>query len=432
MKEEFLHYLWRLRRFNQKDLKTVEGLPIEILSVGTHNHDSGPDFLDARIKIGDTLWAGNVEIHINATDWNAHAHQKDPAYENVILHVVYEEDQPVYYKNRERIPCFELRKRIDSRVFKMYEKLQHNEYWIPCQHQFHNAPEITKKLWMDRLLVERLEQRCEKISVLLKANKHNWEETFYQCLASGFGLKVNTEPFEQLGRALPLLTLLKHKSQLFQIEALLFGQAGFLAFDFKEEYPNKLKKEFAFLQEKYELKPMAAFSWKFLRMRPANFPSIRIAQFAMLIFQSTHLFSKILAASDIAEIENALAVKVSPYWESHYVFDKEAKQKRKKSLGKRTIHLLIINIIAPIIFLYGKEKANDKYKDKAFQLLESLKPETNKIINKWGELGLKPDSAYQTQALLQLKNKHCDAQKCLSCPIGNAILNKSNPTPSKS
>lgn len=422
MKEEFLHYLWRLRRFNPKDLHTTEGRPIEILSQGIHNHDSGPDFTNARIKIGDTTWAGNVEIHINASDWNIHAHQKNRAYDNVILHVVYEEDKPVHHINGQRIPCLELRKRIPRRVFKMYEKLQYFNAWIPCEHLLHNIKEITVKLYMDRLLVERLENRCDKFSKLLLLNKNDWEETFYQALASGFGLKVNSESFEQLSRSLPLKMLAKHRNSLFQIEALLFGQAGLLEFDFLDDYPLKLKKEYNFLREKYNLIPMKATNWKFLRMRPANFPTIRIAQFAMLIFQTSNLFSKISAAADILEIENALTIKTSPYWESHYVFDKPAIKKRKKNLGKPAIHLIIINIIAPLLFLYGKQKANDKFKNKAFQLLESIKPEDNKIIKNWKKLGITPRSAYQSQALIQLKNEHCDNQKCLSCPMGAAIL----------
>ncbi|MCB0653536.1 MAG: DUF2851 family protein [Saprospiraceae bacterium] len=422
MKEEFLHYLWRLRRFDLKEMKTTEGESISIISTGILNHDGGPDFMDARIRIGDTLWAGNVEIHINASDWSLHSHQKNRAYDNVILHVVYEEDRPVFHPTGERIPCLELRRRIKPRVFKMYEKLMSSEKWIPCQFHFHEAPEITRKLWLDRLMVERLENRYETIAAILESNKNNWEETFYQCLAHGFGLKVNTEPFEQLARNLPLLTLSKHRSQLFQIEALLFGQAGFLGFDFAEDYPNKLKKEYSFLKEKYDLTPMSSASWKFLRMRPANFPSIRIAQLAMLIFQTTHLFSKIMAASKVEEIENALTVYTSSYWESHYVFDKPTEMKRRKGLGKPAIQLIIINIIAPLLFLYGKQKADEKYKEKAFKLLEQIKPEQNKIIRQWQELGMKPESAYQTQALLQLKNKYCDAKRCADCAIGNAIF----------
>jgi hypothetical protein len=422
MKEEFLYYLWRLRRFDLKDLKTTEGIPIQIQSVGTLNDHGGPDFFDARIKIGETFWAGSVEIHINASDWNLHGHQHDRAYDNVILHVVYEEDRPVYYANGERIPCLELRRRIVPRVLTMYEKFMHSEKWIPCAYHFCEVPEITRKLWLDRLLVERLEQRCQSMALLLEATKFNWEETFYQCLASGFGLKANAEQFERLSRSLPLVTLGRHRTQLFQIEALFFGQAGLLEYDFKDDYPNKLKKEYLFLKQKYQLTPMESVTWKFLRMRPANFPTIRLAQFAMLIFQTSHLLSKILSAVNIHEIENALAVHTSTYWDTHYVFDKLSDLKRRKTLGKSSIHLMIINIVVPFLFLYGQQKSDDKYKAKAFQLLGALGPEKNKIIRGWKKLGITPDSAYETQALIQLKTKHCDLKKCVSCAIGNSIF----------
>ena len=297
----------------------------------------------------------------------------------------------------------------------------HNEYWIPCQHLFHKASKITRNLWLDRLLVERLESKTDEINRCLELNLHNWEETFYQFLARNFGVKVNAEPFEQLAKSIPLLTLSKHKSSLFQLEALLFGQAGLLEKAFQEEYPKKLQKEYHFLKQKHNLTPIKAESWKLMRLRPANFPTIRIAQFATLIYQSVHLFSKILAAKNVKEIENMFEIKISNYWQTHYVFDKVS-IKRNKSFGKGAIHLLIINTIAPFLFLYGKAKDNDKFKEKALALLEELKPEQNHIIEEWKNLGLVPESAYQTQALLQLKNNYCNAKRCLECAIGNVVM----------
>lgn len=280
---------------------------------------------------------------------------------------------------------------------------------------------MTKMLWLDRLLVERLERKTAYVEELLEKNKNNWEETFYQIIARNFGFKTNAEPFEQLARSLPLITLAKHKNNLMQIEALLFGQAGLLEKDFEDEYPNKLKKEYLFLQKKHSLNPVQNESWKFLRMRPASFPTIRIAQFAQLIFSSVHLFSKILVAKNVEELEHLFDLKLSNYWQTHYVFDK-ASVKRNKKLGKSAIHLLVINTIAPFLFLYGKRKDNEDYKEKAFQLLEEIKPEKNSIITKWKALGMEPESAYQTQALLQLKNEYCTKKRCLECAVGNAIL----------
>ncbi|MFK7806595.1 MAG: DUF2851 family protein [Saprospiraceae bacterium] len=421
MKEHFLHYLWRMKRFDTNNLITTEGERITIQNAGEHNLHAGPDFLNARIYIGDTLWAGHVEIHVKSSEWRKHKHQFDKAYDNVILHVVLEDDEPVCRQNGERIPCLELRKRIPVKMHSRYQKMIHNEHWIPCQFQFHSVGEIIKNLWLDRMLVERLEKKTTDITHVLKNNKNDWETTLYYFLARSFGTKVNAEPFELLARQTPHSIIAKHKSNLFQIEALLFGQAGFLQEDFKDDYPKKLKKEYQFLQKKYNLIPLKKESFRFLRMRPANFPSIRIAQFAVLLFQSNHFFSKILAAENIQQIENMFRIKLSPYWTNHYRFDKESARKTKP-LGKASIHLFIINTVAPFLFLYGKHKDESRYKDRALKLLEELPAEHNNIITEWKNLGIKTESAYQTQALLQLKNEYCQKQKCLQCAIGNRIL----------
>jgi len=421
MREDFLHYLWRMKRLDFSDLHTTEGEQLQIIQVGRHNQHAGPDFLEARIKVGTTTWAGNVEMHVQSSEWIDHQHHKDKTYDNVVLHVVLEEDQAIFRHNGERIPCLELRKRIPAHLSKNYLRLQHNEYWIPCQHQFHQVNEMTRNLWLDRLLVERLEQKTVYIAERLKHNVNNWEDTFYQILARNFGVKVNAEPFELLAISTPHKLYAKHKNQLFQIEALLFGQSGLLEDDFEDAYPTALKKEYAFLRGKYNLTPIKKESWRFLRMRPANFPTIRIAQFANLTYQSLHLFSKILEVETLADIEALFQVKLSDYWHTHYVFDKEASI-RPKTLGKSTIHLLVINTIVPCLFLYGMERGLDSYKDRALALLEQLKPEKNNIIRQWEHLGVQPESAYQTQALLQLKNVYCSERRCLECAVGNAIL----------
>lgn len=421
--EDFLYFLWRFKRFDFNDLRTTTGEAITLIALGEYNTHAGPDFLNAKIKIGDTLWAGNVEMHLFASDWLKHKHQEDAAYENVILHVVYEADEVIKYKDGTAIPALELRKRIPSNLLSQYLKLLHNEYWIPCQHQFHNVSDFTKSLWYDRLLIERLEEKTKAIKMALDRNTGDWEETFYQFMARNFGLKVNAEPFEHLARSLPHITLAKHKNSLFQLEALLFGQAGLLSEEFDDDYPNQLKKEYQFLKTKHQLTPIPVASWRFLRLRPANFPTIRLAQFATLVYQSTHLFSKILKINTFKEIEELLKVQLSDYWLTHYTFDSES-DKRNKSLGKTTIRLIIINTIVPFLFLYGKETANDDYKDKALQLLEELPAEKNSIINKWKDLGVVSSSAYHTQALLQLKNVYCSKSRCLECSVGNALLKK--------
>ena len=421
MKEDFLHYLWRLRRFDSNNLQTTQGETIEIQKVGDHNIHAGPDFTNARIRIGDTLWAGNVEIHLLASEWLKHHHQENKAYDNVILHVVLEEDSPVYRNNGERIPCLELKKRIPSKLTNIYQKLLHNEHWIPCQHHFYEVSNLTKNLWLNRLLVERLEQKTEAIIQTLQLNKSDWAETFYQFLARNFGVKVNAIPFELLAKSIPILTLAKHSNNLIQIEALLFGQAGFLAQDFNDSYPQQLKKEYLFLQKKYQLQPIKKELWKLLRLRPANFPTIRIAQFATLFYQSKALFSKILEAEGVKDLEQLFQVKLSNYWQTHYVFDKKSKS-RNKSLGQDTVHLIIINTIVPFLFAYSRHQSNDNYQDKALYILDNLPLEKNSIISQWKLLGLEINTAYQSQALLQLKNEYCNEKRCLECAIGNKIL----------
>ncbi|MEL6718907.1 MAG: DUF2851 family protein [Bacteroidota bacterium] len=421
IKEDLLHYIWRTKRFEISSLQTTTGESIEIQDFGKHNPNAGPDFLNAKVKIGDTLWAGNVEMHINSSDWIKHQHNKDRAYDNVILHVVLEEDLTIYRGTGEVIPCLELRKKIPLRLANTYQKLKHNEHWIPCQHHFYEVNDMTKNMWLDRMMVERLELKTKMIELELARNNNDWEETFYWFLARNFGVKVNAEPFEWLAKSLPLKILAKHKNNLHQVEALLFGQAGLLNESLKDEYPQSLLKEYEFLKQKHRLQPIAGVSWKFMRLRPANFPTIRIAQFATLIHQSIHLFSKILEADTIEQIEQLFRVKLSDYWSTHYVFDKISTE-RNKSLGRSTIHLLIINTIAPFLFFYGSQRGVKEQCDKALRLLDQLPPESNTIISGWKQLGMLPRSAYDTQALIQLKNNFCNANACLDCAIGNAIL----------
>ena len=426
MREDFLHYVWRMKRLRLDHIHTSQGENLQIIDFGRHNSHAGPDFLEAKIQVGDTLWAGNIEIHVLSSEWLKHRHQEDKAYDNVILHVVLEEDQAIFRDSGERIPCLELKTRILPNFLNNYQELIHNTYWIPCQHQFHSVREMTKQLWLDRLMIERLEQKTLYVQERLTQNLNNWEDTFYQVLAKTFGLKVNAAPFELVALNTPHNLFAKHKDQLFQIEALLFGQAGLLDQPFEDTYPNALKKEYQFLKGKYQLTTIKKESWRFLRMRPANFPTIRLAQFATLTYQSLHLFSKILEVQTLKDIEALLKVELSHYWTTHYVFDKESAI-RNKTLGKSTIDLIVINCIAPCLFLYGLQRGLDSYKEKALSLLEELKPEKNKIITQWERLGMAPTSAYETQALLQLKNEYCGKQRCLECAVGDRILSQPGP-----
>ena len=423
MKEELLHYVWRMRLFTPTALYTTSGQAVTILQTGEYNTDAGPDFLNAKVKIEDTLWVGNIEMHIATSDWLKHKHSEDRAYDNVILHVVYEEDIPIYRPDGQALPCLELKRCISPRLKAHYLRLIHNSSWIACQAQISTVTDITRDLWLNRLAIERMEEKAMQIQERLKANTGDWETTFYQLLARSFGGKVNADPMEELAKRTSLSIIGKHRARLFQLEALLFGQSGLLQEERKDAYPQQLKKEYAFLSKKYSLVAISAINWKFLRLRPANFPTIRIAQFATLLYQTRHLFSKALSAQNITELENIFDVKLSNYWQHHYTFDKES-SKIQKALGKSTIHLIIINTIIPFLFVYGKYRGETALQDRALLFLESLPPENNQIIRKWAGLGISAPSALQSQALLQLKKRYCTPKRCLSCAMGNAILNR--------
>lgn len=424
--ESFLHYIWKLKLFDFRNLTTTNNELVELVVVGTHNHHAGPDFSYARIRIGGTLWVGSVEIHKQSSDWLLHQHQKDKAYNNTILHVVYEHNQEIYRADGSTIPTLVLKNRIAEKHIQRYWTLLNGEAkGIPCEAQFLKVSEALKRMWIERLVVERLEDKIIEIKACLEQTNNNWEVTFYQFLARSFGAKQNIRAFEALAKSLPLKVLSKHKQHLFQLEALLLGQAGFLQ-DFdrlmeKDEYLQKLKKEYEYLAHKYQLISLNASSWKFGRMRPANFPTIRLAQFAVLVHQSHHLFSKILVEQDVSKYRNLFKIELKGYWQSHYKLG-EISTARKKNLGNGTIDLILINTIVPFLFVYGVYKGKEVYKEKAIDLLQQINPEQNTIVAYWQNLGMETNSAYDTQGLLQLRNEYCNLKRCLSCAIGHKVL----------
>ncbi|MBL7776335.1 MAG: DUF2851 family protein [Saprospiraceae bacterium] len=417
MQEDFLHFLWRWRRFDLHDLRTTTGAAVEILHPGESNTDAGPDFFNARVRLDGTLWAGNVEIHLRASDWLAHRHDTDPAYDNVILHVVLEEDLPL----GQHLPCLELKGRIPPGLLDKYRRLRNERAWIPCAADFGSAPELLRHNWLDRLLVERLEGKTIEAAERVEACGQNWEEAFYRLLTRNFGLKINTGPFETLARGLPLRLLAKHQDQLFQLEAMLFGQAGLLADTLADDYPRALAREYQFLQHKYGLSPLAPGQMKFFRLRPSGFPSLRLAQLAALLHRRMPVLSRVLEARNSAELEALFQVEPSAYWSTHFRFDKTSEPKNKPP-GREFVHLLLINTVAPFLFHYGRTHAAPEWQDRALQLLESLPPEANRVVEGWGALGQNAANAAQSQALLQLKNQYCSAGRCLECAIGTAIL----------
>ncbi len=424
MTEEFLHHIWKFRLFNQLELTTANAEPVEIIKVGEHNFDAGPDFFNAKIKVGTTVWAGNVEIHINASDWQKHHHQIDKAYDNIVLHVVYNADKPINRTSGELVPTIEIKNRLDTKLFQNYLNFKSSNDWIPCEKRIGTVPHLIVNSTLDRLLLERLERKSKLIMDSLALNNNNWEETFYQLLARNFGFKTNSEPFELLAKSLPSIVLAKHKSSLLQIEALLFGQAGFLDEHYKDKYVQQLQNEYAFLKKKFKLQSIDKHLWKFLRMRPYNFPTIRLAQFANLVYNSSNLFSKIISSEKYNELNTLMNTDVSVYWQTHYTFDKVSTQ-RTKHLGEDACNNIIINTIVPFLFVYGKQKDEEKYVERSLAFLEATKGETNAVINKWKALNISAKTAYSTQSLLQLKNEYCTHKKCLNCSIGNYLIKNS-------
>lgn len=418
MKEEFLHYLWK-HQLQSVPCLTVQGEILEIVSPGIHNKDAGPDFFNAKIKIGETLWVGNAEIHTKSSDWYKHKHQEDEAYGNVILHIVAENDQVVKNKNGEEIPTLELK--VQKEVYNQYLYLMQNKNWIPCETFVSKVDSFTFFQWKERLLVERLERKTKNIEFLFLANNSSWEETFYQALATNFGFKTNALPFEMLAKSIPLNYLGKHKDDLLLLEAMLFGQAGLLPESSNDNYTILLKKEYIHLSNKFGLTPIHKSLWKFMRLRPANFPTLRIAQFAQLIYQSNKLFSKIIETDKLSELKKMFEIQASPYWDTHYSFDKISPIKIK-NFGEKAFENIVINTIVPTLFFWGKQKNNLQIKERTIEWLTQIKPEENSLIEKWRKMGVKSENAFDTQALIQLKNSYCKEKQCLNCKIGNQVI----------
>jgi len=419
MTEDFLHYLWKFQLFDKRNLQTSSGEPLQIVHPGYHNHNAGPDFSEARVHIGEQQWAGNLEIHIHSSDWLKHGHQHDQAYENVILHVVYQHDEEIQDKNGQTIPVLQLKGLFDEYQYWRYEQLMQAGDEIPCASQFKQVDDFLKESMLERTLIERLELKSEEIVKLWEQNQKDWNETFYQWMARGFGLKVNAQPMLMLGSWLPQKVLAHHKDSLFQLEALLFGVSGLL--QDQDDYAEELKKEFNFLAKKYQLESMDPVIWKYARLRPAGFPDVRIGQFAALIHRSENLFSKILGVGSVKILRQLVSDSPSVYWREHYRFGKLHKRS-KAGMGQAFQNTLVINVIVPFLFIYGKVKNESFYQQRAFDLLDQLPAEDNKVVRIYSELGAEATTAFSSQALLQLHKFYCSRKKCLNCRIGIQLL----------
>lgn len=410
-----LQYIWQFQYFNTSELQTAAGEKLQVVFPGKLNTNQGPDFTGAQVKIDDTTLVGSVELHLKTSQWKDHGHSDDPNYKNVILHVVFENDL-----HQSSLPVLELQPRISNLLLEKYAVLMNSPGFIPCANSVSEIKEITWLSWKERLLAERLTRKSTLVFQFIEESNAHWEESFWWMLARNFGIKTNSEAFEAVAKSIPVAILAKHKHQIHQLEALLFGQAGLLNGNFKEEYPKLLQREYNFLKKKYDLRPIH-IPVHFLRMRPGNFPTIRLAQLAVLIQNSAHLFSKILESDKISEVKKLFDITANDYWHYHYRFD-ESSAFKKKNIGKDMIDNVIINTIVPVLFAYGLYHKEEKYKNKGILWLEEIEAEENFITKAFVGLKLSNTSAFDSQAFIELKTQYCDQKHCLKCAIGNSLL----------
>lgn len=420
MTEIFLHFIWKLGLFERNNLFADTGEEIQVISPGEHNTDAGPDFLNARIKIGNTTWAGNVEVHLHSSDWFSHKHEVDRAYDNVILHVVYKHNQPVQRTTGGVIPTVELR--FNTNLYDNYMILLDKKNGLACKDQIRQVDPLIIEMWLNAMAVERLQQKSLFIGKLLDQYRNSWEEVFYISLARTFGFGLNAMPFEMLAKSVSLLQLSRHRNNLKQLEAILMGQAGFLeeAILFSGYYCD-LRTEYLHLKKKYNLKPVESHLWKFLRLRPVNFPTVRIAQFAALLTKSEGLFSQVLACREMTNMRRLFDIEASEFWDTHYTFE-TASPHVVKRFGTEAFNNTIINTVIPFLFIYGKMTGREELKDRAIEWLSQLPAEKNRITNRWPQCMLEPSTALHSQGILQLIGGYCGQKRCLACSIGSTIV----------
>lgn len=423
MTESFLHYIWQLQYFQKDDLKTSSGENVSVFHPGSRNTDAGPDFSNARIKIDELEWRGSVEIHIKASGWNDHKHSTDEAYEKVILHVVWENDKPVRRTDGSVMPTIELKHRIDLNLWNRYKDLYTSVNVIPCANHWQSVPELNKLSMLDYALMMRLQTKAHGVKELLERNNNDWEQTCYQLLCRNFGFNVNTEPMQRLSQIISYGMLLRHADSSVQSEALLFGAGGFLENIEKDDYTQVLMREYDLLRKKYSLdgRQMSLSQWKFLRLRPANFPTIRIAQLAALLIKEKNLFSKILETDSYHQVYDLLNSSQSGYWLGHYQFGKSSTS-QVPALGKSSIQNVIINTIVPLLVAYGKIHDEQSYINLATDLLQHIPAEDNKITRQWLPLNFKVKSAFDSQALIELYTNFCMKRRCLDCRVGSWLI----------
>ena len=426
MREDFLHFIWQNQYFDKSTLRTSEGDDIVIFKQGLSNLDSGPDFSNCRIKIKSIEWVGNVEIHYKSSDWYQHKHQHDKAYDNVVLHVVWKEDKPIRRTDDSIIPTLELKDKIDLTIINKYKDLIKSDREIHCHPFFSGINDIYKTSMVEKVAIERIKDKSKKVLEILNFHKGDWEQTAYTLLASNFGFKLNSEPFKRLSEVVPFALIKKHLHQPFQVEALIYGASGLLNKVFTDTYPLALQKEYVFLAHKFDLKniQLEENEWKFSKIRPANFPTIRIAQFISIIIQLKSVFTSLLGILNIKELNQLADIKIHDYWMNHFLFEKESK-KKFIHLGQESINNIAINTVIPLLVAYALAKDKHEYLERAIKLLESIPYERNTVISKWKKVGLDFSNALQSQGAIGLLNTYCAKKRCLDCALGIQILRSS-------
>ena len=423
MRENFLHYIWKHKLFDVVNLKTTNNESITLVSVGQHNHDSGPDFFNAQLRIGEQLWAGNVEIHVKSSDWYLHGHEKDTAYDNVVLHIVYEHNTEIYRRDNSAIPTLEIKNYISADiVYNYYSLFSKPKKWINCEQEFAEVDSFLIEHWLERLYIERLERKSKWIAELLQKSNNDWEATLFKLLAKNFGLKVNGDAFYSISKSIDFSIIRKVQYKQHELEALFFGQAGLLETDEQSAYFLKLVEDYKFLKQKYQLSNDQVLSLKFFRLRPRNFPTLRLSQLASLYSEHHNLFSKIISTHSLKGFYKLFKISTSVFWETHYTFKTESKPSLK-ILTKGFIDLLLINTIIPIKFCYAKQKG-ELIDEHILKLSRVIASEKNSIIDAFNALKKTSKSSLDSQALLQLKTEYCNQNKCLQCAVGNALIIK--------
>lgn len=420
MKEDFLHYVWQYKKFDFSNLTTVSGEMLTIVNSGQYLKQSGPDFFNAQIIIGHQKWAGNVEIHLKSSDWYLHQHENDDHYNNVILHVVWEHDTPIFRKDNSEIPTLALKPFVANDILNQYLALATPKSWIYCENQIESVDGFQFDSWLERLFFERLERKSIPIEELLQETDNDWEAVLFYMLAKNFGLNTNGEIFLKMAKTIPFSIIRKESFEVENLEALLFGKVDLLPMDAEDFYSKDLQNRSTYITQKHRLKKSFIEPVQFFKHRPDNFPTIRLAQLAMLYHKQQNLFSKIVATHTLADFYKLFDVGVSSYWENHYQFDKESPKKRKH-FSKSFIDLLVINTIVPFQFAYAKSQGKE-ISEPLLQLMETMAPEKNIIIEKFSNFGVKSKNAFETQSLLQLKKDYCNQSKCLQCAIGTQLL----------